>query len=153
MNKDNPTVIGKIIINATEWYVAQYTPSNPNRAILSKQISSKVTTDLRYVEKSVFMMQFNTQNIWDFELGTQEGVNIPMWFFLGFQQRDRKDSQNINNDTFYRPPVTSAHCIIGVDNYPDSALLLNYDDDDFSRGHGRVTEAFKALTKDDILQL
>ena len=49
-------------------------------------------------------------------------------------------------------PVTSAQCIIGTEKYPDSATLLNYDDDDYSQGYGMVKEAFKALTKDNILQ-
>ena len=35
---------------------------------------------------------------------------------------------------------------------PDSAILLTYNDDDCSREFGQIKEAFKALTKDDILQ-
>ena len=58
----------------------------------------------------------------------------------------------MNNDSFYRPPVTSAQCIIGTEKYPDSAILLNYDDDDCNQGYGQIKEAFKAPTKDDILQ-
>ena len=49
---------------------------------------------------------------------------------IGFQQNDRQHDQNLNNDTFCRPPVTSAQCIIGTEKYPDSAILLNYNDDD-----------------------
>ena len=49
-------------------------------------------------------------------------------------------------------PVTSAQCIIGTEKYPDSAILLNYDDVDYSLGYGQIKEAFKALTKDNILQ-
>ena len=56
------------------------------------------------------------------------------------------------NDTFYRTPATSFQCIIGTERYPDSAILLNYNDDDYSQGYGQRKEAFKALTKDDILQ-
>ena len=58
----------------------------------------------------------------------------------------------MNNDTFYRPLVTSAQCIIGTEKYPDSGILLNYNDDDYSQGYGQIKEAFKALTKDNILQ-
>ena len=71
---------------------------------------------------------------------------------IGFQQRDRQDSQNLNNDTFYRPPVTSAQCHILTEIYPDNAILLNYNDDDYNQGYGQIKEDFKALTKDDILQ-
>ena len=58
----------------------------------------------------------------------------------------------MNIDTFYRPPVTSAHVIIGSERYPDSSILLNNDDDIYSQGYGQIKEALKALTKDDILQ-
>ena len=39
-----------------------------------------------------------------------------------------------------------------TEKYPDSTILLNYDDDDYSQGYGQITEAFRAFTKDDILQ-
>ena len=55
----------------------------------------------------------------------------------------------MNNDTFYRPLVTSAQCIIGTEKYPDSGVLLNYNDDDYSQGYGQIQEA---LTKDNLLQ-
>ena len=72
--------------------------------------------------------------------------------FEGFQQIDRKDSQNLNNDIFYRDPVASTHWIIGTENYTDSATLLNYNDDDYSQVYGQIEEVFRASTKDDILQ-
>ena len=48
--------------------------------------------------------------------------------------------------------MTSAQVVIGTERYPDSAILLNYDDDDYSQGYGQIKEAFRALTKDDILK-
>ena len=35
---------------------------------------------------------------------------------IGFQQRDRQDSQTFNSDTFCMLPVVSAQCVIGVEN-------------------------------------
>ena len=49
-------------------------------------------------------------------------------------------------------PITSAQCIIGTEKYPDNAILLNYDEDDYSQRYGQIKEAFKALTNDNILQ-
>ena len=43
-------------------------------------------------------------------------------------------------------------CIIGTENYPDSAIFSNYDHDDYSQGYGPIKESFKALTKVDILE-
>ena len=72
--------------------------------------------------------------------------------FVGFQQNDRQHYQNLNNDNFVRLPVISAQVIFGTERYPDSGILLNYDNDDYSQGYGQIKEAFKALTKDNILQ-
>ena len=97
------------------------------------------------------MKEVNTQNFWTFELGTQKGISIPLWIFVAFQQNDRQHDQNLNNDTFVRLPVISAQVVIGTERYIDSSILLNYDDDDYSQGYGLIKQAFKALTKDNII--
>ena len=118
--------------------------------MLSKQISSKTPTKLQYVERYVFMKEVNTQNLWTFELGTGEGINFPIWIIVGFQQKNRQDSQNSSNDTFHTPSVISSQFIRGAEKNPNSGMLLNYDDDDdFYQRNGQIEEAFKALTKDD----
>ena len=152
LNKGNEINNGKIKINAIEWYVPHYTPSVQQQSILSKQILNKTPTQIQYPERSVFMKEVNTQNFWTFGLGTQEGINIPTWIFVGFQQNDRQHDQNLNNDTFIRLPVLSAQVLIGTERYPDNAILLTYEDDDYSQGYGQIKKAFKALTKDNILQ-
>ena len=158
-NKDEP-VIDKVAgiadagfkIDDIHWYVPHYTPSMWQQAIMSKQILNKTSTELRYVERSVFMEEVDNQNVWNFELGSQDNMNVPTWIIIGSQQQDRQDSQNLNNDTFCRLPVVSAQCVIGTEKYPDAGILSNYDDDDYSQGYHQFKEAFKALTKDDILQ-
>ena len=49
-------------------------------------------------------------------------------------------------------PVVSAQCVIGKENHPDAGILLKYNDDDYSKGYHQIKEAFKALTKVEILQ-
>ena len=143
----------RIKIDHIHWYKAHYTPSMQQQAILSDQILNNKPTELRYVERSVFMKEVNNQSVWNFELGSQENMNVPIWIIIGIQQRDRQDSRNLNNDTFCRLPVVSAQCIIGTEKYPDAAILLIYVDDDYSQGYHQIKETFKALTEDDILQL
>ena len=142
----------RIRIDHINWYVPHYTPSIQQQSTLSKQILSKTPTELRYVERSVFMKEVNNQNLWNFELDSHENMNVPIWIIIGFQKRDRQESQNLNNDTFCRLPVFSVQCIIGTEKYPDAGILINYDDDDYSQGYHRIKEAFKALGKDDIFQ-
>ena len=152
LNEDNAVANAKIKINALEWYVPHYIPSIDQQTSLFIQIKDETPTQLYYPERSVFMKEVITQNFWTFELGTQEGINVPIWVYVVFQQMDRQNDQNLNNDTFVRLPVIPAQCIIGTEKYPDSAILLNYNDDDYSQGYGQIKEAFKALTKDNILQ-
>ena len=90
----------RIRIDHIYWYVPHYTPSIQQQSTLSKQILSKTPTELRFVERSVFMKEVNNQNLWNFELGSHENMNVPIWIIIGIQQRDRQDSQNLNNDTF-----------------------------------------------------
>ena len=77
LNKANAINNGNIKINAIEWYVPHYTPSAEQQSILSKQILKKTPTQIQCPQRFVFMKEVNTQNFWTFELGTQEGINIP----------------------------------------------------------------------------
>ena len=152
LNKDNVVVNCRVKINSLDWYVPHYSPNLEEYTKLMTQIRKNSPKLLHYPERSVFMKEVNTQNLWTFELGTQEGFNVPIWIFVAFQQNDRQNDQNLNNDTFYRPLVTSARCIIGIEKYPDSGILLNYNDDNSSQGYGQIKEVFKALAKDNLLQ-
>ena len=116
------------------------------------QIKNKTPTQLHFPERSVFMKEVNTQNFWTFELGTQEGINVPIWIYVFLQQSDRQHEQNLNNYTFYRMPVTSAQVVIGTEKNTDNSILLNYNDDDYSQSFGQIQEAFRTLTKDNTLQ-
>ena len=152
LKKDNAVANGTVKINSLDWYVPHYSANLKEYTKLLTQIKRNTPTLLHYPERSVFMKEVNTQKLWTFELGSQEGINVPIWIFVAFQQNDRQNDQNPNNDTFYRPLVSSAQCIIGTEKYPDSSILLNYNDDDYSQGYGQIKEAFKALTKDNLLQ-
>ena len=71
-----------------------------NKLCYPKQILSRVPTELHFVERKIFNEEVNTEKFWTFELGTQEGMNVPTWIIVGFQQRDRQDSPNLNSDIF-----------------------------------------------------
>ena len=135
LNKAKATNNGKIKINSLDWYVPYYLPSLEEYGKLMNQIMKETPTNLLYPERSVLLKGVNTQNLWTFELGTQEGINVPIWVYVGFQQNDRQHDQNLNNDTFARLPIISAQVIIGTEKYPDSAILLIYNDDIYSHGY------------------
>ena len=91
---------GRIKIDIFHWYEPHYTPSIPEQGTITKRISIKTPTELRYTDLSVFLRKINKQSLWNFELGSQESIKNPIWTFEGFQQRDRQDSQKLNFDTF-----------------------------------------------------
>ena len=65
---------GRIKIDHIHWYVPHYTPSKSQQAVMPKQTSNKTPTELRCVERSVFMKEVDNQNLWNFELGSQENM-------------------------------------------------------------------------------
>ena len=100
LNKAEAIANARIEIVYNHWYVPHYTRSIPQQGILSKQILSKTPTDLGYIEPSVSMKGVKNQNLWNFELGSQGSILVPVWINVSFQQRDRQDSQNLYIDTF-----------------------------------------------------
>ena len=78
LNKDKATNIGKIKINAYECYVPHFTSSLEQYNIIMIQIIKKMATELQYPERSIFMKQVNTQNLWSYELSPHEGNNVPI---------------------------------------------------------------------------
>ena len=71
------------------------------------------------------MKEKNKHKLRKFELGRKENMKVRPWIIVGFNQRDREDSQNLNKDNFLRLPVTSAQCIMGTEKHPDGGILLN----------------------------
>ena len=85
-----------------------YSPNLEEYNKLMNQIKRNTPALLHYPERSVFMKEVKTQNLWTIELGTQEDINVPIWIFKAFQQDDRQNDQNLKNDSFYRPLVISS---------------------------------------------
>ena len=152
VTKDNAIKYAEIRINAIEWFVPHYTVSLEEYNKLMNQIVKKTPTERNFPERSVFLKEVKTQIFWTLELGVQEGFNVPIWIFVVFQRIDRQHDQNLNNDAFYRMPITFAQVVIGSQTNPNFAVLLNYNNDCYSQGYGQIKEAFKAVTKDNILQ-
>ena len=115
LNEANATNIAGKKIYGIKWYVPHFTLSMEQQKIISKQILSQIPTELQYVERFVFMKDVESRKFETFELGTQEGINVRIWIFVGFQQINRQHSRILNNDSFCKPPVTSAHCNIGTE--------------------------------------
>ena len=108
----------KIETTGTKWYV-HYTPNVEQQVMVSDKFLSTAPTDL-FTERYVLMKEVNAKSLWTFELGAGSGIDVPISIIVRFQQRDRDNSAKLNNNTFYRPLVSSAKCITGT----ESILVL-----------------------------
>ena len=98
LNKDEAVADARIETDNIHWNVPHFTPSFPKQVILSIRVLSKTPTELLYKERSVFLKEIKNQNLWNCQLGSQKSMKVPIWIFVGFQQRDRQDSQILNYD-------------------------------------------------------
>ena len=69
LNEANANNNAKIRFVGSEGYVPHYTLSSPQQAILSKQFLSKTSTELQFVERSVFITEVGNRNFWTLNWG------------------------------------------------------------------------------------
>ena len=69
---------------------------------------------------------------WNFELGVEDGIDIPGQVKVGFMQSDQFNQQRRNTDLCYRPSVVNAQCIIGSEKFPDAGIKCSYAVDKYS---------------------
>ena len=103
-----------------------------NQQLAFNQILDKDPTGLYYIDQTVFRKDVNTNNNWKFELGNS-GESTPTYVVVGFQARNKIDSQTNNNSTFDRLSVSYAVCRIGSEKYPDGGIDCDYDRDKYDQ--------------------
>ena len=134
---------------SVDWYVPQYTASMKLPALLSKQVLSKTPTELRYIERSLFMKGIKNQYSWKFELESQEGKTVPIWITVGLQHGYGHNSHNLNKNSFCRLPVTRAHSVIETEKHRDESISIKCYDDFYSWRYGqkkKLLDFYQKLT-------
>ena len=129
----NPALTGRGNIDEISWHVPLYTPYKSNQKLMIGHNVSRAATELPYIKSSFYMKDETTKNNWTFELGVGKGIDVFIYVIVGFMQRSQFNQQHQNNDTFYRPNVVKARCIIGSEKYPDAGLNCNYAVDKYSQ--------------------
>ena len=124
--RDNGVDAAKINIKDISWYIPHYIPSMENQQLVMDQILDKDPTEIYYMERIVFRKDVNTNNNWTFELGNS-GESTPTFVIVGFQVRNKIDSQTHDNAIFDRLPISNAVCKIGSEKYPDDGIECDYD--------------------------
>ena len=143
---------GRDIIDDISLYVPHYTPNISNQKLLLGHIDSNAATELSFIKRSSYMKDVTTENIWTFELGVGDGIDMLIHVMVAFMQGDQFNQLHQNNNTFYRPSVVNAQCIIGSEKFPDAGINCNYAIDKYSQAYGEIVSCFRHLAKDNNLQ-
>ena len=124
-NTNNDLILGgagvdaaKVVVKDISWYIPHYVPNLENQQLVMDQILNKDPTELHNIERVVFRKDVNTNNNWTFELGNSNNESCPIFVIVGFQARNKIDSQIHNNATFDKLPISNAVCKIGSKNIP-----------------------------------
>ena len=127
--RGNGVDAAKVVVKYISWYIPpHYVPNFENQQLVMDQLLNKDPTELYYTERTIFRNDVNTNNNWTFELGNS-GESTPIFVIVGFQARNKIDSQTHDNVTFDRLSMSNAVCKIGSEKYPDDGIGCDYDPD------------------------
>ena len=148
--RDNAITAAKTNIKDISWHIPHYTPSMENQQLVMDQILDKDPTELFYMERIVFRKDVNTNNNWTFELGNS-GESTPTFVIVGFQARNKVDSQTHDNAIFDRSPISNAVCKIGSEKYPDDGIECDYDRDKYDQAYSEIENFYLLKSETNLL--
>ena len=148
--RDNSVDAAKIVIKDISWHIPHYVPSLENQQLVMDQILDKDPTEIYSMERIVFRKDVNTNNNWTFELGSS-GESTPSFIIVGFQARNKIDSQTHDNAIFDRLPVSDAVCKIGSEKYPDDGIECDYDRDKYDQAYSEIENFYLLKSETNLL--
>ena len=145
----------KVVIKDIGWYIPHYVPSLENQQLVMNQILNKDPTELFYTERIIFRKDVNTNSNWTFELvgnaGGNSGESCPTFVIVGFQARNKIDSQVHDNAVFDRLPISNAVCKIGSEKYPDDGIECDYDRDKYDQANSEIENFYHLNSETNLL--
>ena len=140
----------KVVIKDIGWYIPHYVPSIENQQLVMYQILNKDPTELSYTERIIFRKDVNTNSNWTFELGNA-GTSTPTFVIVGFQARNKIDSQVHDNAVFDRLPISNAVCKIGSEKHPDDGIECDYDRDKYDQAYSEFENFYHSNSETSLL--
>ena len=141
----------KVVIKDIGWYIPHYVPSLENQQFVMDQILKKDPTELSYTERIIFRKDVNTNSNWTFELGNSNNESCPTFVIVGFQARNKIDSQVHDNAVFDRLPISNAVCKIGSEKYPDDGIECDYDRDKYDQAYSEIENFYHLNSETNLL--
>ena len=140
----------KVVIKDIGWYIPHYVPSIENQQLVMDQILNKDPTELSYRERIIFRKDVNTNSNWTFELGSS-GESCPTFVIVGFQARNKIDSQVHDNAVFDQLPISNAVCKIGSEKYPVDGIECDYDRDKYDQAYSEIENFYHLHSETNLL--
>ena len=141
----------KIVIKDIGWYIPHFTPSSENQQIMMDQLLNKDPTELYYMERIVFKKDVNTNNNWTFVLG-KSGESTPTIVIVGFQARNKIDSQTHENSIFDQLPISNAVCKKGSEKNPVDGIESDYDRDNYREAYQQIENFYRLHSETNFLR-
>ena len=141
----------KVVIKDIGWYIPHYVPSLENQQFVMDQILNKDPTELSYTERIIFRKDVNTNSNWTFEIGNSNNESCPTFVIVGFQARNKIDSQVHDNAVFDRLPISNAVCKIGSEKYPDDGIECDYDRDKYDQAYSEIENFYHLNSETNLL--
>ena len=148
--RGNAVDAAKVVVKDVSWYIPHYVPSLEKQQLVLDQIINKDPTELSYTERTVFRKDVNTNNNWTFGLGNR-GESTSTFVIVGFQARNKIDSQTHDNATFDRLSVSNAVCKIGSEKYPDDRIECDYDRNKYDRAYSEIENFYHLKSGTNLL--
>ena len=149
--RDNGTDAAKRVIKDIRRYIPHFTPSLQNQQIVMYQLLNKDPTELYYMERIVFRKDVNTNHNWTSDLENC-GESTPTFVIVGFQARNKIDSQTHDNAIFDRLPISDAVCKVGSEKYPVDGIECDYDRDNYREAYQEVENFYRLHTDTNLLR-
>ena len=104
-----------------------------------------------YIEGIVFRKDVNTNTNRTFDLGNS-GESTPTFVIVGFQARNRIDSQTHDNAIFDRLPISNAVCKVGSEKHPVDGIECDYDRDNYREAYQDIRNFYRFHTETNLLR-
>ena len=95
-------------------------------------------TELSWIKRFVCSKDVQQQSELNFNFDVIEGKSLPIFVIVSFQQSYRLNVQLWKKNSFRRPPVKLAKCLIGNERYTDGSIFLNYAENEYSQSYSQI---------------
>ena len=140
----------KVVVKDIFWFIPHYVPSIENQQLVLNQILKKDPTDMSFTERTVFRKDVNTNNNWTYVVGIS-GESTPTFVIVGFQARNKSDSQTHDNAVFDQNPISNAVCKIGSEKYPNDGQECDYDRDKCDQACNEIGNIHQLKSETNLL--